>query len=72
MLCSSVCGVLDLFKSADEHDIIGDYSDVEEIAEKIKYVMEHPNREKLLADIDFASMSWEARTKELRKILEEI
>ena len=36
-----------------------------EIAEKIKYIINHPNREKLLSDIDFDTMSWEARTKEL-------
>lgn len=65
VLCSKVCGVLDLFKSADAHDIIDDYSSAEEIAEKIKYQMENPNRDKLLSDIDFSSMSWEARTKEL-------
>lgn len=65
VLCSKVCGVLDLFKSADAYDIIDDYSSAEEIAEKIKYQMENPNRDKLLSDIDFSSMSWEARTKEL-------
>ena len=72
ILCSSVCGVLDLFKSADEHDIIADYSDENEIAEKITYIMNNPNREKLLKDIDFESMSWEARTGELVRMLEEI
>lgn len=72
VLCSKVCGVLDLFKSADEHDIIDDYSSPKEIAEKIEYVMNNPNREKLLSDIDFETMSWEARTKELIKKLEEI
>ena len=72
VLCSKVCGVLDLFKSADEHDIIDDYSSPKEIAEKIEYIMNNPNREKLLRDIDFETMSWEARTKELIKKLEEI
>lgn len=72
VLCSKVCGVLDLFKSADEHDIIDDYSSPKEIAEKIEYIMNNPNREKLLSDIDFETMSWEARTKELIKKLEEI
>ena len=70
VLCSSVCGVLDLFKSADESDIIFDYSDTDEIAKKIKYIMNNPNREKLLSDIDFKTMSWEARTEELVKKLE--
>lgn len=72
VLCSSVCGVLDLFDSADSTDIISDYSNADEIAEKILYISEHPNREKLLADIDFNTMSWEARTKELIEKLEEI
>ena len=72
VLCSKVCGVLDLFTSADEHDIIDDYSSPKEIAEKIEYIMNNPNREKLLSDIDFETMSWEARTKELIKKLEEI
>ena len=65
VLCSKVCGVLDLFKSADDNDIIDNYEDSEEIARKIKYVMSNPNREKLLSDIDFEKMSWEARTEEL-------
>ena len=72
ILCSKVCGVLDLFKSADEHDIIEDYSSKDEIAEKIKYIMGNPNREKLLNDIDFETMSWEARTKELQEKLNSI
>jgi len=72
VLCSKVCGVLDLFKSADSSDIIDDYSDADEIAKKIKNVMVNPNREKLLADIDFDTMSWEARTKELLEKLNQI
>ena len=72
VLCSKVCGVLDLFESADEHDIIDDYSSASEIAEKIEYVMEHSNREKLLSDIDFETMSWEARTKQLIGKLDEL
>lgn len=70
ILCSSVCGVLDLFKSSDENDIINDYSDASEIAEKIENVIKNPNREKLLNDIDFETMSWEARTRELIAKLE--
>lgn len=70
VLCSRVCGVLDLFRSADEHDVISDYSNTEEIARKIKYIMANPNREKLLSDIDFNTMSWEARTEQLMQKLE--
>lgn len=69
VLCSGICGVLDLFKSADDTDIINDYSDSLEIADKIKYIMKNPNRDKLLSDIDFSEMSWEARTKQLMKKL---
>ena len=72
VLCSKVCGVLDLFPSAGEHDVIDDYSDADEIAEKIKYIVDNPNREKLLADIDFETMSWEGRTKELIEKLGQI
>ncbi|MDO4188773.1 MAG: glycosyltransferase, partial [Lachnospiraceae bacterium] len=72
VLCSKVCGVLDLFSSADSHDIIDNYSDADEIAEKIQYIMENPNREKLLRDIDFNTMSWEARTEELIEKLGQI
>jgi len=70
VLCSSECGVLDLFKSADEWDIINDYADADEIASKIAHVIEHPNREKLLGDIDFDSMSWEGRTNQLMELLQ--
>lgn len=72
VLCSSVCGVLDLFKSAGENDVIADCEDIDEIADKIKYVINNPNRNKLLSDIDFSRMSWEARTKELIDKLEAI
>lgn len=72
ILCSKVCGVLDLFPSADEHDIIDDYSSANEVAEKIKYIIDNPNREKLLSDIDFETMSWEARSKELIVKLEQL
>lgn len=72
VLCSKECGVLDLFKSANEHDVINDYSSGEELAEKIKWIANNPNREKLLADISFDTMSWEARTLELIEKLENI
>lgn len=72
VLCSKICGVLDLFKSLDEHDIIEKYNDPNEIAQKISYIMDNPNREKLLSDIDFKSMSWEARTEELKAKLESL
>lgn len=72
VLCSSVCGVLDLFASADNHDIIADYEDVIEIASKIEYIQDNPNRTKLLGDIDFKKMSWDARTEQLLNIFEEL
>lgn len=65
ILVSSVCGVLDLFNSADECDVINNYRDADEIASKILYLCENPNRERLLSDIDFEKMSWESRTEEL-------
>lgn len=70
VLCSSVCGVLDLFKSVDDYDVISDYSNTVEIAEKIEHLVENPNRERLLSDIDFDTMSWEARTIQLVQKLE--
>jgi len=70
ILCSNICGVLDLFKSADDKDIIMNYEDSDELAEKIKYLMKNPNRDKLLSDIDFESMSWKARSKQLLDELE--
>lgn len=66
ILTSNVAGALDLLPDAKDADIIFDYTDSTEIANKIEYLINEPNCERLKLQIDETKTSWEARTKELR------
>ena len=72
VLLSDAVGALDIIDGVTEHDIIKNYNDPGEIAEKIKYLLKTPNRERLLKGIDFDRCSWENRGKELCSILQEL
>lgn len=69
ILTSNIAGALDLLPDARDTDIIFDYSDSAEIAEKIEILINEPNCERLKAQIDEKRTSWEARTQELREKL---
>ena len=72
ILLSKQVGALELFSHTERTDIIDDYADAEEIAAKIEYLLQHENAKRLLNEIDKESTSWEARTCQLIKKLEQI
>ncbi|MDO5573190.1 MAG: glycosyltransferase family 4 protein [bacterium] len=72
LLLSSQIGARFIFKNLSDDDIIFDYSDPEEIAEKIKSVLQQGNNERLQTGIDKESTSWEARTKQLLELLQRV
>ncbi|MCR4650668.1 MAG: glycosyltransferase family 4 protein [Lachnospiraceae bacterium] len=56
--------------SAD--DTIENYDDPEEIAEKISYLLAHPNNERVVEGLFDEKLGWEARTEEFRQLIEAI
>ncbi len=72
LLLSDKIGAIETFTKAEEEDLIRDYSNSEEIAEKIEHLMKRGNHERLGQCIDKESTSWESRTKQLLKKLEHI
>lgn len=72
ILTSKVAGALDLLKDARDEDIINDYSNPLEIADKIRYLMDNPNVDRLKAMINEKDASWESRTMELKNKLEKL
>ena len=57
--------------SKKEIDIINNYNDADEIAEKIKHLLQNPNAERLAAGIDLESCSWKARSAQLYQKLQD-
>ena len=65
VLCSKQVGALSLIKDLREDDVIEDYEDPDEIARKIRHVIENSNAERLIADLEWESNSWKVRSKAL-------
>lgn len=72
ILVSNICGVLDVFSSIRDEDVIFDPYDTHEIARKIENVLEHPNHDRLIKDMDFETMSFRVRSQELYESLLEM
>lgn len=69
ILMSKYIGAMELFDNLKSSDVIEDYSDVDEIAEKIKGILVNSNNERLLGALDLKSYSWDTRAKEIVKSL---
>lgn len=69
LLLSDKIGARFIIKGLKEEDLIHDYSNRDEIADKIKSILQHGNQERLQASIDKESTSWEARTTQLLELL---
>lgn len=67
LLLSANCGVKEVFETMD-CDVVSDCENVEEVAEKIAYLVGHPNCERLYSSIDFEDCSWAAAAGRLREI----
>lgn len=71
-LMSREVGALCLMSNAGFDDIINHYDDPTEIADKIDYLLEHPNAERLLEGIDIEKNTWSYRCEELISKLSQI
>ncbi|MFT3982468.1 MAG: glycosyltransferase [Lachnospiraceae bacterium] len=72
ILLSKHVGALELFDNVEETDVIENYEDAGEIAEKIDSLLRHGNADRLMTKIDKESASWEARTCQLQKKLAQL
>lgn len=68
VLLSGEIGAIDIIEGLEENDIIRDYSDAKEIADKIERVIAYPNNDRLRNSIDWEKNSWKMRSKELMQI----
>ena len=67
VLISRGCGVLEALNPNDS-DIIEDCEDAEEVADKMAYLLEHPNAKRLYESINFDEMSWDTQVGKLRDL----
>ena len=65
ILCSRHVGALGIIKDLHSEDVIDDCEDPDEIAAKIKYLIENSNAKRLIADLEWESNSWKVRSREL-------
>ena len=66
ILVTNVAGAIELL-SVTEHDVIYNPMDEDEIFEKIMYLLQHPNNERLVKRLDFDKISYEAEVKRLEQ-----
>ena len=64
VLITNVAGALELL-NVTEHDVIYDPMDEKEIADKIDYLLTHPNNERLMQGLDFEIISYKAEVEKL-------
>ena len=71
VLISDIVGATDLL-TLEESDIIHDPMNVQELREKIEYLLEHPNHERILASLDLDEYSYENSVKRLEQMCREL
>lgn len=72
LLCSKEVGALELMDNLQSEDVIENYNDPDEIAEKIRYNLEHSNAERLMANFERESDSWKERSRALESKLSKL
>lgn len=72
VLMSKHVGAIELFNNVEDTDIIKDYSDPFEIAEKIKGLLAASNNERLLNSLDLDKYTWDVRSREMVRKLSEL
>ena len=65
VLCSRAVGALEVMGGLRDEDVIERYDDPEEIAAKIRYLLENPNAERLSAGFDWERCSWKTVSRAL-------
>lgn len=71
VLISKDSGVLEAL-SPRGLDVIENCEDAEEVADKMAYLLEHPNAKRLYETIDFDTLSWDVQTRRLRDMCAEV
>lgn len=66
VLVSEIAGVTDVL-DMQECDVIHDPMNEQEIQEKIEYLLEHPNNERLCASVDYDKWSYEKQVERLQQ-----
>lgn len=66
ILVTNVAGALELL-NVTEQDVIYDPMDENEIAGKIDYLLQHPNNERLMKNLDFEKISYKAEVERLEQ-----
>ena len=69
ILCSKNVGALEIINGLRSEDIIENCEDTDEIAEKIRYNLEHSNVERLIAGLYGESNTWKERSRALESKL---
>lgn len=72
VLCSKEIGALEIIHGVTDSDIIYDYNNPDEIAEKVKELLIKSNNQRLKDGIDWEKESWKKRAEELVKKLEKM
>ena len=71
VLISANAGVTSILELSND-DLIFDYSNKEEIAQKIEYIIKHPNSKRIKESINFDKYSWKMVANRLEKIAEKL
>ena len=72
VLISGKCGSLSVIKNTESEDIIQDPDDIQELVQKIGYMLENDNHTRLIVNLDKENTSWKKRSKELLTILQSL
>lgn len=72
ILCSKNVGALSLFGDLEENDVIEDCFDTQEIKQKILFVLENPNHDRLESALDKDQTSYEYRAKQLDEYIQQL
>lgn len=72
LLLSKEVGALELFSGLQDGDLIENTRDPDEIAGKIRKLLESGNHDRLLSGIDAESVSWDQRCKLMTQKLQEL
>lgn len=71
VLVSNAAGALDIL-NVTENDVIYDPMNENEIAGKIDYLLQHPNNERLMKNLDFEKISYKAEVERLEQFCKKL
>lgn len=72
VLLSKNVGAIDVISSIQPRDIINDFEDIEEIKEKVCYILDHPNNNRIIHGIDREKTSLRKAAERLLEIAERV